>query len=145
MLTVSGILIQLVGEMRRRWALAFLSSQSIKAENLFWRLKSRPARPRIPAQIQALIRRIANENPLWREERFAIACDFFIAVTATFRQLYLFGEIEQRSRRPAPSSFQVPIRAIAAINCLPSQPDRSLAGCPPSAADPRRAPPSSEP
>jgi hypothetical protein len=38
---------------------------------LFWRLKSRPGRPQIPQQIQALIRRIANENPLWGEERIA--------------------------------------------------------------------------
>jgi DNA/RNA-binding domain of Phe-tRNA-synthetase-like protein len=38
---------------------------------LFWRLKSRPGRPRIPPKIQALIRRIANENPLWGEERIA--------------------------------------------------------------------------
>jgi hypothetical protein len=34
MATVSGILIQLAGEMLRWWALAFRSSQSIKAENL---------------------------------------------------------------------------------------------------------------
>src|SRR5882672_5543532 len=32
---------------------------------LFWRLKSRPGRPPIPRQIQALIRRMANENPAW--------------------------------------------------------------------------------
>jgi hypothetical protein len=107
---------------------------------LFWRLKSRPGRPQIPQQIQALIRRIANENPLWGEELIAnelllklgigvssrtvskylprhprgdlcwstflrvhaqglIACDFFIAVTATFRLLYVFVVIEHRSRR----------------------------------------------
>jgi putative transposase len=30
---------------------------------LFWRLKSRPGRPPIPPRIQALIRRMANENP----------------------------------------------------------------------------------
>jgi hypothetical protein len=30
---------------------------------LFWRLKSRPGRPPIPPELQALIRRIANENP----------------------------------------------------------------------------------
>ena len=129
MATVSGILIQLAGEMLRWWALAFRSSQSIKAENLFlrrqlalyiergvkprridpvtrigltllsrlfdwrdalvvvrpetmirwhragwklfWRLKSRPGRPRIPQQIRALIRRMANENPVWGEERIA--------------------------------------------------------------------------
>src|SRR5271170_1193906 len=38
---------------------------------LFWRLKSRPGRPPIPQQIQALIRRMANENPSWGEERIA--------------------------------------------------------------------------
>jgi putative transposase len=38
---------------------------------LFWRLKSRPGRPPIPPRIQALIRRMANENPSWGEERIA--------------------------------------------------------------------------
>jgi hypothetical protein len=38
---------------------------------LFWRLKSRPGRPPIPQQIQTLIRRMANENPSWGEERIA--------------------------------------------------------------------------
>jgi putative transposase len=97
---------------------------------LLWRLKSRPGRPPIPLELQALIRRMANENPSWGEERIAnellmkigvrvsprtvnkylprhprggprsdlrwstflrlhaqgiIACDFFVAVTATFR------------------------------------------------------------
>src|ERR1700730_4545490 len=111
---------------------------------LFWRLKSRSGRPPIPTEIQALIRRMANENPSWGEERIAnellvklgiqvsprtvnkylprrptrrprrdmrwstflrlhargiIACDFFVAVTATFRLLYVFVVIEHRSRR----------------------------------------------
>jgi putative transposase len=111
---------------------------------LFWRLKSRPGRPPVPVQLQALIRRIANENPSWGEERIAnellvklgirvsprtvnkylprrprgrprgdlrwstflrlhaqgiIACDFFVAVTATFRLLYVFVVIEHHSRR----------------------------------------------
>jgi hypothetical protein len=38
---------------------------------LFWRLKSRPGRPPIPKQLQALIRRMANDNPSWGEERIA--------------------------------------------------------------------------
>ena len=38
---------------------------------LFWRPKSRPGRPSIPPPIQALIHRIAGENPLWGEERIA--------------------------------------------------------------------------
>jgi transposase InsO family protein len=111
---------------------------------LFWRLKSRPGRPSIPVEVQALIRRMANENPSWGEERIAnelllklgiqvsprtvnkylptrptrrprgdmrwstflrlhaqgiIACDFFLAVTVTFRQLFVFVVIEHHSRR----------------------------------------------
>jgi len=38
---------------------------------LFWRIKSRPGRPPIPRQLQALIRRMASENPSWGEERIA--------------------------------------------------------------------------
>jgi hypothetical protein len=38
---------------------------------LFWRLKSRPGRPPIPAQVQTLIRRMGSENPTWGEERIA--------------------------------------------------------------------------
>src|SRR3979409_1143492 len=38
---------------------------------LFWRLKSRPGRPPISPDLQALIRRIANENPSSGEERRA--------------------------------------------------------------------------
>jgi putative transposase len=111
---------------------------------LFWRLKSRPGRPPIPAELRALIRQIAHENPSWGEERIAnelllkigirvsprtvnkylprrpqgrprgdlrwsiflrlhargiIACDFFVAVTATFRLFYVFVVIEHHSRR----------------------------------------------
>jgi putative transposase len=36
---------------------------------LFWRWTSRPGRPTIPADLQALIRRMARENPSWGEER----------------------------------------------------------------------------
>jgi putative transposase len=32
---------------------------------LFWRLKSRPGRPPIPRELQALIRRMGSENPTW--------------------------------------------------------------------------------
>jgi len=99
---------------------------------LLWRVKSRRGRPPIPEELRALIRRMANENRLWGEERIAnelllklgirisprtvrkylpkrprgqprgdqrwstflrnhatavLACDFFVAVTATFRML----------------------------------------------------------
>jgi putative transposase len=38
---------------------------------LFWQRKSRPGRPPLPAELQALIRRMAHENPTWGEERIA--------------------------------------------------------------------------
>ena len=38
---------------------------------LFWRMKSRPGRPRIPIELRELIRRMARENVLWGEERIA--------------------------------------------------------------------------
>jgi putative transposase len=113
---------------------------------LLWRMKSRPGRPPIPKELRTLIRRMANENRLWGEERIAnelllklgirisprtvrkympkrppgqprgdqrwstfrrnhaaaiLACDFFVAVTATFRMLYVFVVIEHGTRRLA--------------------------------------------
>ena len=38
---------------------------------LLWRWKSRPGRPPIPPELRQLIRRMALENPLWGQERFA--------------------------------------------------------------------------
>jgi putative transposase len=111
---------------------------------LFWRWKSRTGRPPIPKELRELIRRMAEENPVWGQERIAnelllklglrvsprtvakymprpasgrprggqrwstflrnhargvIACDFLVAVTSTFRVLYVLVVIEHRSRR----------------------------------------------
>ncbi|HTT09253.1 MAG TPA: integrase core domain-containing protein [Burkholderiaceae bacterium] len=113
---------------------------------LLWRIKSKSGRPPICADLRALIRRMANENHLWGEERIAnelllklgirisprtvrkympkrprgqprgdqcwstflknhaaaiLACDFFVAVTATFRVLYVFVVVEHGTRRLA--------------------------------------------
>ena len=38
---------------------------------LLWRVKSHRGRPPIPEELRALIRRMADENPLWGEERIA--------------------------------------------------------------------------
>jgi putative transposase len=38
---------------------------------LLWRWKSRPGRPRIPVDLQALIRHMGCDNPTWGEERIA--------------------------------------------------------------------------
>lgn len=43
-----------------------------KGFRLLWRWKSRPrGRPRIPEEVQDLVRRMARENPTWGEERIA--------------------------------------------------------------------------
>ena len=38
---------------------------------LFWRWKSQPGRPTIPPELQALIRQMAREHPMWGQERIA--------------------------------------------------------------------------
>ena len=135
-----------------RNALAIVTPQTFtrwhrQGFRLFWRWKARPGRPRMPTELQALIRQMAHDNPTWGQERIAnelllklglrvsprpvrkdmpkhldrapgqrvqsqrwstfvrnhaqaiVACDFCVAVTATFRILYVFVVIEHASRR----------------------------------------------
>jgi putative transposase len=42
-----------------------------KGFQLFWRRKSQSGRPRIPPELQRLIRKMARANPSWGEERIA--------------------------------------------------------------------------
>jgi putative transposase len=60
----------------RRSALVVVRPQTVirwhrAGWRLLWRYKSRPGRPPIPHELRHLIRRMANENPLWGEERIA--------------------------------------------------------------------------
>jgi putative transposase len=114
---------------------------------LFWRWKSRFGRQRIPENLRRLRARLAQENPIWGEERIAaelavklgilvsprtvraywpqdigprgdrrtssqhwrtfvrnhakaiVATDFLVAITASFRILYVFVVMEVGSRR----------------------------------------------
>jgi hypothetical protein len=130
--------------LRKQLALYQEHRQSFR---LFWRWKSQPGRPALPKDLQALIRRMALENPTWDQEcianelllklglrvsprtvrkympshcvggpgkcypsqRWATfirnhakgigACGFCVAITATFRILFVFVMIEHASRR----------------------------------------------
>jgi transposase InsO family protein len=114
---------------------------------LFWQWKSRPGRPALPPELQALIRQMGRENPTWGQERIAnelllklglrvsprtvrkylpkrlgqgpsqrvqsqrwstfvrnhaktiIACDFCVAISATFQLLYVFVVMQHATRR----------------------------------------------
>jgi len=57
----------------RNWrdALVVRPETMIRWHRAGWRLKSRPGRPPVPKELQALIRRMGSENPSWGEERIA--------------------------------------------------------------------------
>jgi hypothetical protein len=146
------VLIWLAGWFDWRRALAIVQPETFtrwhrQGFRLFWRWRSRPGRPRIPVELQALIRQMARDNPTWGQERIAnelllklglrvsprtvrkympkpldpgrgrparsqrwrtfvrnhakgiVACDFCVAITATFRLLYVFVVMELATRR----------------------------------------------
>lgn len=68
-----------------------------KGFRLFWRWKSkRRGRPRIPAELQKVIVEMANENPIWGEERIAT-----IPLSGCFRLGRLgAGALHQNLLRP---------------------------------------------
>jgi transposase InsO family protein len=146
------VLVWLAGWFDWRHALALVQPATFtrwhrQGFRLFWWWTSRPGRPPIPPEVQALIRQMACDNPTWGQERIAnelllklglrvsprtvrkympkqldrgpgkrptsqrwgtfvrnhaqaiIACDFCVAITATFRILYVFVVIEHATRR----------------------------------------------
>jgi putative transposase len=177
MLKISEILIELVAEALRWLRLAFRSSQSIRAENLFlrrqlalyiergvkprridpvtrialtllsqlfdwrdalavvrpvtlirwhragwklfWRLKSRPGRPPIPVELQALIRRIAGENPSWGEERIANELLLKLGIRVSPRTVNRYLPLASaRSAERRSTLVHVPAPACPGNHCL---------------------------
>jgi hypothetical protein len=73
-----------------------------KGFRLFWRWKSRPAgRPRLPKDLQELIRKMAAENPTWGEERIANELRLKLAIRVsprTVQKYWLEGDVLAISR-----------------------------------------------
>jgi putative transposase len=71
---------------------------------LFWRWKSRPVgRPRLPKDIQALIRQMARENPIWGEEHIANELRLKLGIQVSPRTV---GKYLVRSSRRMPDPGQ---------------------------------------
>jgi putative transposase len=86
---------------------------------LFWRLKSRPGRPPIPLELQKLIRRMANENPSWGEERIAneLLLKLGIKVSPRTVSKYLPKRPPRRPRRDMRWSTFLRLHAQGIIAC----------------------------
>jgi putative transposase len=86
---------------------------------LFWRLKSRSGRPPIPVGIQALIRRMANENPSWGEERVAnkLLVKLGIQVSPRTVNKYLPRRPRRRPRRDMRCCTLLRLHARGIIAC----------------------------
>jgi putative transposase len=72
---------------------------------LFWRWTSRPGRPPIPADLRALIRRMARENPTWGEERIANELELKLGLCVSPRTIrkYLPRHLHHGRGKRAPS------------------------------------------
>jgi putative transposase len=72
---------------------------------LFWRWKSTPGRPPIPLDLQALIRRMARENPTWGEERIAneLLLKLGLRVSPRTVRKYLPKHLDQGRGKRVPS------------------------------------------
>jgi len=74
-----------------------------KGFRLFWRWKSRPVgRPRLPKDIQALIRQMARENPSWGERHIANELKLKLGIRVSSRTIGKYLSQGPR-RKPDPS------------------------------------------
>lgn len=75
-----------------------------KSFRLLWRWKSRPrGRPRLPEEIQGLIRRMARENPTWGEERIAAELLLKLGIRLSARTVRRYMPLDNGPRKRVPS------------------------------------------
>jgi putative transposase len=88
----------------------------------FWRWQSTPGRPRIPVQLQGLIRQMARDNPSWGQERIANELWLKLGLRVSPRTVckYLPKCLDWGPGRRAPSQYWrtfVHNHALAMVAC----------------------------
>jgi putative transposase len=89
---------------------------------LFWRWTSRPGRPPLPAELQALIRRMACDNPTGGEERIAneLLLKLGLRVSPRTVRKYLLKRLDHGRHRRVPSQRWLTFvrnHALAMVAC----------------------------
>jgi hypothetical protein len=76
---------------------------------VFWRWKSTPGRPPIPADLQVLIRRMARENPTWGQERSTneLLLKLGLRVSPRTVRKYMPQRLDHRGPAHLPVALQV--------------------------------------
>jgi putative transposase len=92
-----------------------------KGFKLFWKWKSRPGRPRIPAGLRQLIAEMVRENPSWGQARIANELSLKLGIKVSPRNLraYWPSQILPTGPRPGSQSWQTFIHnhAQAIVAC----------------------------
>lgn len=73
---------------------------------LFWRLKSRAGRPRLPKDIRQLIARMVEENPTWGQARVANELALKLGIRISPRTVRAYWPKQQDGRGPRRTSSQ---------------------------------------
>jgi len=74
-----------------------------KGFRLFWRWKSKPTgRPRLPKNLQELIRRMSAENPSWGQERIANELMLKLGIQVSPRTVQKYLNTPGPNRKPDP-------------------------------------------
>jgi putative transposase len=91
---------------------------------LFWRWKSCPGRPRIPAELQTLIRQMGHDNPTWGQERIAneLLLKLGLRVSPRTVRPYMSKRLERgpgnrRRRKPLDSRLWGPSMIRTDMHC----------------------------
>jgi putative transposase len=65
---------------------------------LFWRLKSKPGRPRVPRNVRELIAQMAKENPTWGQARIASELSLKLGIYVSPRTVRAYWPSEPDGR-----------------------------------------------